>query len=275
MRCFIVMLGLAIGGCSSSAPPAAISSPKTPGDKPVAAKVCREGKVVACPCGRGKGFRKCVAGVLGKCVCRLRNVSAISTRTVRPPRAGDLAGYIKDMGLDGHLWTKIGTTHGAIRCRLFRNRAPLAVANFVGLARGLKAWRDPNNAGATSMKRFYDGLLFHRVIPNFMIQGGDPVDSGKGGPGYKFANETHPTLKFNRAGRLAMANAGPGTNGSQFFITERATSWINGRHTIFGQCEDLDVVGKIARVPRHAKGNAPKTRQQITEVTFTLGRKPN
>ncbi len=258
---------------------AACSGPattKTDAPQPVnpeLASGCSDGKLIPCTCAVGKGYQRCTKGTFGDCVCRLSERRARATRTVRPPKADDLRGYLLDMGRDGQLWTKIDTSHGAIRCRLHRDRAPLAVTNFVGLARGLKAWTDPRS-NTTSMKKLYDDSIFHRVVPNFMIQGGDPLRNGRGGPGYKFANETHPNLKFDRAGVLAMANAGPGTNGSQFFITVRATAWLNGRHTIFGQCDDLPVVWKIARLKRDSK-NAPKTPVFINSVTFLLGRRPN
>jgi len=141
------------------------------------------------------------------------------------------------------------TTMGNILCRLFTDKAPLTCKNFIGLAEGTKEWTDPRT-GKKVKKRFYDGLTFHRVIPGFMIQGGCPLGNGRGGPGYYFKDEFHPSLKFDRAGLLAMANAGPNTNGSQFFITEKPTPWLNNRHTIFGEVlKGMDVVKKIARVP--------------------------
>ncbi len=141
------------------------------------------------------------------------------------------------------------TSMGTIICRLFPDKAPLTVSNFIGLAEGTKEWTDPKT-GKLVKKRFYDGLTFHRVIPDFMIQGGCPLGTGTGGPGYKFKDEFHPSLRFDRPGLLAMANAGPGTNGSQFFITEKETPWLNNRHTIFGEVvKGLDVVKAIARVP--------------------------
>lgn len=146
------------------------------------------------------------------------------------------------------------TSLGKITCELFEDKAPETVANFVGLAEGTKEWRDPRTGQMVS-RRFYDGLVFHRVIPEFMIQGGDPLGNGTGGPGYRFGDEFHPDLKHDRPGRLSMANSGPSTNGSQFFITEAPTPHLDGRHTIFGQCgEGLDVARKIARVPRDRAG---------------------
>ncbi len=140
------------------------------------------------------------------------------------------------------------TSQGDIRITLFPNQAPKTVDNFVGLAEGTKDYSSPNARGERSGP-FYDGVIFHRVIEGFMIQTGDPTGSGRGGPGYQFGDEFHPELQFNRPYLLAMANAGPGTNGSQFFITVGATSWLNYKHTIFGEVADQesrDVVDTIA-----------------------------
>ncbi|HEY9289931.1 MAG TPA: peptidylprolyl isomerase [Microlunatus sp.] len=143
------------------------------------------------------------------------------------------------------------TNRGDIAINLFDNHAPKTVANFVGLADGSKEYRDPET-GSKTTGNFYDGLTFHRVISGFMIQGGDPVGNGTGGPGYTFGDEFHPDLQFDRPYLLAMANAGPGTNGSQFFITVGPTPHLNRRHTIFGEVADQasrDVVDKIATTP--------------------------
>ena len=138
------------------------------------------------------------------------------------------------------------TSEGRIVCRLFPDKAPLTCENFIGLAEGAKEWTDPKT-GRQVKRPFYDGLTFHRVIPNFMIQGGCPLGTGSGGPGYKFKDEFDPSLKFDRPGLLAMANSGPGTNGSQFFITEVPTPHLNNKHTIFGEVvEGLDLIEKIA-----------------------------
>jgi len=166
----------------------------------------------------------------------------------------------------------IETTMGNLRCKLFPKEAPKTVANFIGLADGTKDWTDP----ATGQKKhgvpLYSGTIFHRVIPNFMIQGGDPLGTGVGDPGYKFEDEIVPSLTFDRPGRLAMANAGPGTNGSQFFITEVATPWLNGHHTIFGQCDEasVELVKKIARVPKGA-GDRPTTPVRINKIVIEHG----
>ena len=148
----------------------------------------------------------------------------------------------------GDLFAIFQTSAGSITCRLLEQEAPETVANFVGLATGSKEWTDPRT-GAKTKKPLYDGTLFHRVIPNFMIQGGDPLGTGTGGPGYEFADEFHTDLSFNRPYLLAMANAGPGTNGSQFFITVVPTPHLNRRHTIFGEVVDgSEVVDEISRV---------------------------
>jgi peptidyl-prolyl cis-trans isomerase A (cyclophilin A) len=139
------------------------------------------------------------------------------------------------------------TSLGTIKVKLLPENAPLTVENFVELAEGNKEFMDLKT-GKKTKKKFYDGLIFHRVIPDFMIQGGDPLGTGTGGPGYKFKDEIDPSLKFDKPGILAMANSGPNTNGSQFFITEVSTPWLNGNHTIFGQVtEGLDIIKKIAR----------------------------
>ena len=143
------------------------------------------------------------------------------------------------------------TNHGDIVVNLFGDQAPLTVANFVGLATGTKEYKDPQT-GQPTTGQFYDGLTFHRVIDGFMLQGGCPLGTGTGGPGYKFGDEFHPDLSFNRPFLLAMANAGPATNGSQFFITVTPTPHLNFRHTIFGEVADQasrDVVSAIAKVP--------------------------
>jgi peptidyl-prolyl cis-trans isomerase A (cyclophilin A) len=143
------------------------------------------------------------------------------------------------------------TTEGTIVCRLFEKDAPKTVANFVDLAEGKREWTHPVSH-KKSKDRLYDGTIFHRVIPNFMIQGGDPAGNGMGGPGYQFEDETRGSPhKFDKAGKLAMANAGPNTNGSQFFITVAPTTWLTGKHTIFGEVvEGQEVVDKITSVPR-------------------------
>lgn len=145
-------------------------------------------------------------------------------------------------------YATLHTTLGDIEVKLFPDHAPKTVANFVGLAEGSREWTDPRT-GEKQTRPLYDGTIFHRVIPNFMVQGGDPLGSGRGGPGYRFADEFHPELSFDRPYLLAMANAGPGTNGSQFFITVAKTPHLNRKHTIFGEVTSQagrDVVDQIA-----------------------------
>ena len=151
------------------------------------------------------------------------------------------------------------TSEGTIVCRLFEKEAPKTVANFTELAEGKREWTHPVS-NKKSKDRLYDGTILHRVIPNFMIQGGDPAGSGFGGPGYQFADETAGSPhKFDKPGKLAMANAGPNTNGSQFFITVAPTTWLTGKHTIFGEVvEGQDVVDKITAVPRNRQDKPNK-----------------
>jgi peptidyl-prolyl cis-trans isomerase A (cyclophilin A) len=157
------------------------------------------------------------------------------------------------------------TSEGTIVCKLFEAEAPETVANFIALAEGTKEWNAPGKKGP----KLYDGTIFHRVIPEFMIQGGDPQGSGMGGPGYKFADETKGSPHhFKTPGKLAMANSGPNTNGSQFFITVTDTSWLTGKHTIFGEVtEGYDIVEKISKVPRDGM-DRPKKPVVLESVTI-------
>ena len=164
----------------------------------------------------------------------------------------------------------IHTNHGDIRVNLFGNHAPKTVANFVGLADGSREWTHPST-GATMNTPLYDGVIFHRIIPEFMIQGGDPLGMGFGGPGYQFEDEIHPELTFAKPFVLAMANAGPGTNGSQFFITTAPTPWLQARHTIFGEVADDEsraVVSAIEAVPTGAN-DKPITDVTISSITVS------
>ena len=145
--------------------------------------------------------------------------------------------------MPNEMYAVFDTTEGKFKIKLFADKAPKTVENFVSLAEGSKTG-----------KPFYDGTIFHRVIPDFMIQGGCPEGTGRGGPGYKFADEFHPTLKHSKPGLLSMANAGPNTNGSQFFVTVAATSWLDNKHSIFGEVtEGYDVAKKISEMPRNAQ----------------------
>ena len=156
------------------------------------------------------------------------------------------------------LTATLRTNEGPIVIRLFPDHAPKTVRNFVELADGKREWTDPRTRKASSA-RLYDGTIFHRIIPNFMIQAGDPLGTGTGGPGYKFGDEFHPDLSFNRPYLLAMANAGPGTNGSQFFITTVPTPWLTGKHTIFGEViEGTDVVDRIGAVATDGRDRPAK-----------------
>jgi peptidyl-prolyl cis-trans isomerase A (cyclophilin A) len=150
------------------------------------------------------------------------------------------------------------TSKGNFKVKLFPDKAPITVENFVCLAEGKKDWTDPKTKAKMSGKALYDGTIFHRVIPNFMIQGGDPLGTGTGGPGFQFADEFDPSLQFDKVGLLAMANAGPGTNGSQFFVTVAKTPWLNNKHTIFGEViSGYDVVEDISKVAPVPGGTRP------------------
>ncbi|MBA3463514.1 MAG: peptidylprolyl isomerase [Deltaproteobacteria bacterium] len=186
---------------------------------------------------------------------------------VRPPVAADLAEYSKDLPGNGKMVATFETSMGAIHCELYPDKAPMTVANFVGLATGKKPWTNPKTGAVEKGKPYFDGLTFHRVIPEFMIQGGDPLGVGRGGPGYQFGDEFVAELRM-QPGTLAMANAGPSTNGSQFFITEVAPDHLNGRHTIFGQCKEVDLVKQIARVAQDSS-NKPDTPVRMNKVTVS------
>ena len=162
------------------------------------------------------------------------------------------------------------TSKGSIKVRLLPDHAPKTVDNFVGLASGSKEWKDPRD-GKKKTEPMYDGTIFHRVIPEFMIQAGDPTGTGTGGPGYQFEDEVAGGPSFTKPGYLAMANAGPGTNGSQFFITEAPATWLTGKHTIFGEViEGMEVVNAIARAPRDGR-DKPKEDVVIERVEISEG----
>jgi cyclophilin family peptidyl-prolyl cis-trans isomerase len=167
----------------------------------------------------------------------------------------------------------IHTTAGDLHCTLFEKETPVTVENFIGLASGTKDWKNPVSHASKKGVPLYDGTIFHRVIPEFMIQGGDPAGNGSGDPGYTFKDEIVSTLTFDRPGRLAMANSGPGTNGSQFFITEVPTPHLNGHHTIFGQCDPAAVVlvKQIARVASDPSNNRPFHAVKITHIEIRRG----
>jgi peptidyl-prolyl cis-trans isomerase A (cyclophilin A) len=168
------------------------------------------------------------------------------------------------------LYATLHTSMGDIEVQLFPNQAPKTVENFVGLAEGGKEWTDPRS-GQKSSGPLYDGTVFHRVISGFMIQGGDPLGSGTGGPGYRFKDEIHPDLAFTKPYLLAMANAGPGTNGSQFFITLAPTGWLTGKHTIFGEVtKGADVVDAIGGTKT---GSMDRPATPITVDSITVDRR--
>jgi len=161
------------------------------------------------------------------------------------------------------------TSAGDIRINLFSDQAPKTVRNFIELAQGQREWTHPAS-GAKTSDRLYDGTIFHRVIPNFMIQGGDPLGRGTGGPGYRFADEFHPDLAFDRPYLLAMANSGPGTNGSQFFITVVPTDWLNRKHTIFGEVADQDSRAVVDSIAATKTGGGDRPVQDVTVNSVTV-----
>ncbi len=192
---------------------------------------------------------------------------AVPNGEVRPPTARDLAGYVAALpGRGNTLRATIETSQGTLTCELLPTKAPMTVANFVGLATGQKVFSDPHT-GLAVKRRYYDNLTFHRVIPGFMVQGGDPLGTGVGGPGYKFPDEIHDENRVV-AGSLVMANAGPNTNGAQFFIAEDRVSRLDAGYTVFGRCKQLDVVKKIANVPR-GPDDKPTTPVVIRKLDVT------
>jgi peptidyl-prolyl cis-trans isomerase A (cyclophilin A) len=171
------------------------------------------------------------------------------------------------------LYAILSTNHGDINVKLFPNQAPKTVRNFVELAEGSKEWTDPRT-GRKSTDPLYDGTTFHRVIEGFMIQGGDPLGSGRGGPGYEFADEFHPELSFDRPYLLAMANAGANTNGSQFFITVGETAWLNRKHTIFGEVSDASSRGVVDTIAALDTDQSDRPTHPVTIESVTVDRRP-
>jgi peptidyl-prolyl cis-trans isomerase A (cyclophilin A) len=169
------------------------------------------------------------------------------------------------------LTATLHTSAGDIVLQLLPDHAPVTVQNFVGLAEGSKEWTDPRTKQKSNAP-LYDGTIFHRVIDGFMIQGGDPLGQGFGGPGYQFKDEFHPELKFDRPYLLAMANAGPGTNGSQFFITLGPTPHLNRRHTIFGEVADAESRAVVDRIGKTPTGPQDRPRQEVSINSVTISR---
>ena len=167
------------------------------------------------------------------------------------------------------LFATLHTNNGDIEVELFPNHAPKTVRNFTELAEGSREWTDPRTGQATT-DRLYDGTVFHRVIEGFMIQGGDPLGTGTGGPGYKFGDEIHPELRFDKPYLLAMANAGPGTNGSQFFITVAATPWLDRKHTIFGEVTDASGREVVDRIAAAKTGRADRPVEDVVIESVTI-----
>lgn len=173
----------------------------------------------------------------------------------------------KELTLSG-LYAQFVTSEGTFTVRLFDQEAPKTVENFVGLAQGTQEWTDPRTNRKVKQP-YYDGIIFHRVINGFMIQGGDPLGQGIGGPGYTFADEFHPSLRHSRMGILSMANRGPNTNGGQFFITLVPTPWLDNKHSVFGEIvQGIDVVQKIGRTPTSKPADRPVTPVTIESVTI-------
>ncbi|HTL36424.1 MAG TPA: peptidylprolyl isomerase [Kofleriaceae bacterium] len=193
---------------------------------------------------------------------------------VGPPLASDLALYTKDLpGTGQKLLMTMDTSLGTFHCELYGDKAPMTVANWIGLATGKKPWLNPKTGNVERGKPYFDGLIFHRVIPGFMVQGGDPLGQGFGGPGYQFNDEIWQGQHVG-AGVLAMANAGvrggQGTNGSQFFIMEGDRPDLDSKHTVFGKCNEVDLIKKIEGVPRD-ENDKPNDPVSITKVTITKG----
>jgi peptidyl-prolyl cis-trans isomerase A (cyclophilin A) len=187
-----------------------------------------------------------------------------------PPTADELVIYLRDVpGTGEALLVEIKTSMGSFHCQLYPTETPLTVANFLGLATGRKPWNRNGDGPTQHGKPLYQGTVFHRTIPGFMIQGGDPLGTGRGGPGYTFVNETSLAVG-HVAGALSMANAGPDTNGSQFFITELPRPDLDGAYSAFGRCAETDLVARISALP-HDEDDKPIAPVTIDEITFSRG----
>ncbi len=215
-------------------------------------------------------------------ITRLEEANAKSNLALNDQKAAaEKAAVLATAGLkaDEQVWAQFNTSMGRILCQLEPGRAPRTVANFVGLAEGSRSWTHPRTGNKMENSPLYNGTKFHRVIPDFMLQGGDPLGRGIGGPGYKIRDEFHPDLRHT-AGTLSMANSGPNTGGSQFFITEKATPWLDDHHAVFGSCEPLELIKKIARVPKKGGGrpgqpaSTPEKDVLLKTLTIHRGAKP-
>jgi peptidyl-prolyl cis-trans isomerase A (cyclophilin A) len=189
----------------------------------------------------------------------IARIPSLAVNKIRVIQDSNLSNEGVLMALAPGSYAVFNTSEGNIRIRLFETDAPITVKNFIELAEGSKEWTHPTTR-AKSISKLYNGTIFHRVIPDFMIQGGDPAGTGMGGPGYRFEDETKGSRhKFDKPGKLAMANSGPGTNGCQFFITVAPTPWLTGNHTIFGEVvEGQDIADKISKVARNAQDKPQK-----------------
>lgn len=211
-----------------------------------------------------------LVSMLSNCTCPKKNSPTTDSAQKNEAADTNKEALMKEFGLtDGQkLYATFKTSMGDMKVELFWDKAPKTVANFVGLAEGTKEWLDPKS-GQKVKRPLYNGTIFHRVIPEFMIQGGDPLGNGMGGPGYEFADEFHPELRHNSKGILSMANAGPNTNGSQFFITEVPTPFLDNRHAVFGKVVDnADLINKIARV-KTGRNDRPVEDIVLQQVVIT------
>lgn len=204
---------------------------------------------------------------------RVPPVAEKKPEAIPPKNMQEKEKLMKELSLNSgdKLFAEFDTTQGKIRVELFWEKAPMTVRNFVELAQGKREWTNPSTQ-AKETKPLYDGTIFHRVIKGFMIQGGDPAGTGMGGPGYRFKDEFNPELRHDKKGVLSMANAGPNTNGSQFFITDAPTPHLDNRHSVFGQADSasLDIISKIASV-QTAQGDKPTTPVTLNKVTIVKG----